>query len=585
MKASQIFIHTLREDPSDAQVVSHKLMLRAGLAFKQGSGLYTLMPLGLKVIRKIENIVREEMNKSKAIEFQVPILTTSELWEKSGRWQVMGRELFRVEDRHKTWNALGPTHEESFTDLISQLINSYKELPINVYQIHTKFRDEIRPRFGMIRAREFVMKDAYSFHVDEKSLDETYQEMRNCYRNIFRRVGLETIPVLADSGSMGGSASEEFMVASGIGEEVLLLSEDYSYSSNREKTPVYYPELADKKNKLTEKKNYSKLEKVHTPNINSIEDLALFFKCNKDELLKAVFYLADNIPILIFIRGDREINEVKLANLLKSNDLIKGSLSDAKKYNLITGFIGPEGLEDVDEDEGDKNKIKVLWDLSVKTRKSWTTGANEIDYHYKNFTLKDNKNYIDLALAIAGDLVPNSNEKLIEKRGIEVGHIFKLGYKYTNAFGTKVLDKDGKTITPIMGCYGIGINRTMATVIEQSNDEKGIIFPLSVAPFEIVLIGVTKDKTEYQKVEEIYNLLLVSGFDILWDDRELRPGVKFSDAELIGFPIRITLGKNYFNDGVVEVVLRKDLNNKITKNINNDLKNLVSFINEIRNNY
>ncbi len=597
MRATQIFINTLREDPADAQISSHRLMLRAGLVFKQASGLYSFLPLGLRVMRKIESIVREEMNKSGAVEFQVPILTNSELWQKSLRWQAMGKELFRVQDRHSNWHALGPTHEESFTELMTQLIKSYKELPLNMYQIHPKFRDEIRPRFGMIRAREFVMKDAYSFHVNDECLESTYQNMRQCYRRIFKRVGLETIAVQADSGAMGGLGSEEFMVCSEIGEDVLLLSEDYTYSSNREKTPVLYPELDVPSSKKETLKSSFKKKKVHTPNSKTIDEVAQFFKCNSDMILKAVFYIIEEGGVLVFIRGDREVNEVKLANHLSQLGLGAefhvASINEIESFGFIAGFIGPENLDKnkfeikktkennkskhLKNDEGlsinkERNKVRVLLDRSVLTRETWITGANEKDYHYQSYDFMsdsgDEIETVDLALARAGDLVPIGkhleDEKfelvyLKEVRGIEVGHIFKLGLKYTQAFGTKILDEHGKTFTPTMGCYGIGINRTLATIIEQNHDEKGIIWPLAVAPFEILLVSITKDEKEEGQVAEFYNVLLREGFDVLWDDRKLRPGVKFSDAELIGYPLRITLGKNFFSAGVIEIQIRKNL--------------------------
>ncbi len=552
MKASRFLIPTLREDPQDAQVASHRLMLRAGLVRKVGAGLYHLLPAGLRVIRKIENIVREEMNRSGALEFQLPVLIPSELWEKSGRWGTMGKEMFRVQDRHEVWNVLGPTHEESFTDLMQQILRSYRDLPVNVYQIHTKFRDEIRPRFGVIRSREFIMKDAYSFHADEESLDETYQEMRRTYRRIFQRAGLETVPVEADSGAMGGSGSEEFMVPSEIGEEILLLSE--KYRSNQEKTPVIYQESleAGAETKRPKPPALEDMKSIDTPKIKTIEELAGFLKVDSADLLKSVLYRTENGLVFIGIRGDRDINEVKLKNHLKCNELEPAADEDFKKIGSVPGSAGPFGLKDMEN-------LQLLFDLSALTRPTWITGGNTRDLHVKGFWLTDaqRKEAVDLALAVDGDPSPAGDGPLKAMHGIEVGHIFKLGKKYTDAFKMTVLDPDQKPITPIMGCYGVGINRTMATVIEQSHDDKGIVWPISVAPFEVCLVSITRTDEEKQAAQDVYDAFLKEGIDVLWDDRDLRPGVRFNDAELLGYPIRITLGKFFFQDGQAELQIRK----------------------------
>jgi len=555
------FIYTRREDPQDAIVASHKLMIRAGIIEKLGSGLYHILPLGFRVIKKIEQIVREEMNAIGSIEFQLPVLVPGELWKKSGRWSIMGKEMFRLKDRHQNDLVLGPTHEETFTELIKGFIKSYKDLPITVYQIHTKFRDEIRPRFGVIRSREFIMKDAYSFHMDWQSLDNTYQAMRKAYRKIFARVGLDTIPVEADTGAMGGSDSEEFMVPSQIGEEILLLNEDYSYKSNQEKTPVIYPEINDDLLNFNHKEiDFLKqnLKEIPTPNTSTIEELAQFLNKDKKDLLKTLLYKAilseeKEVLVMILIRGDRQINEAKLKNHLKAIEVTPASEEEFYKIGSVPGFAGPLNLK--------TNDLIILYDKSVATKKTWITGANKKDYHLENFHPilidEDWKNkLVDLALAKEGDPSPNGKGKLKEYRGIEVGHIFKLGDKYTKSMDFTVLDKNQKRFYPIMGCYGIGINRTMATIIEQNHDEKGIIWPISVAPFEVVLIDITRDNEEKEKVEKIYQNL-VKHFDILWDNRDLRPGVKFNDAELIGFPIRITIGKNYFEKNEIEIFIRK----------------------------
>lgn len=567
------FIYTRREDPQDAVVASHKLMIRAGLIEKLGSGLYNILPLGFRVIKKIEQIVREEMNAIGSLEFQLPVLVPAELWKKSGRWSVMGKEMFRLKDRHENDLVLGPTHEETFTELVKGFVKSYKELPLTVYQIHTKFRDEIRPRFGVIRSREFIMKDAYSFHLDWQSLDETYQAMRKAYRKIFARVGLETIPVEADTGSMGGSDSEEFMVPSQIGEEILLLNEDYSYKSNQEKTPVIYPDLIEEE--IQPPKEV--IREIYTPNAKTIEELASFLKKEPKDLLKTLLYkvvLQDESEklVMILIRGDRQINEAKLKNYFKAIEVFPAKEEDFYRIGSVPGFAGPLNL---------KEEITILYDLSSATRKTWITGANKKDYHIENFHPviidKDWRNkLVDVALAKEGDPSPNGKGTLKESRGIEVGHIFKLGDKYTKSMEFTILDKNQNRIFPIMGCYGIGINRTMATIIEQNHDEKGIIWPISVAPFEIVLVDITKNEEEKVKVEKIYQKL-VGKFDLLWDNRDLRPGVKFNDAELIGFPIRITIGKNYFENQEIEIYVRKTDKKIFVKE-----EDLISTIQKIR---
>ncbi|MBI3395936.1 MAG: proline--tRNA ligase, partial [Spirochaetia bacterium] len=490
MRASSFLIATLRDDPAEAQVASHRLMLRAGLVRKQGAGLYHVMPMGLRVLRKIEAAVREEMNAAGAVEFQLPILTPSELWEKSGRWSVMGKEMFRLKDRHDVWNALGPTHEESFTDLVKDLVKSYRDLPINVYQIHTKFRDEIRPRFGVIRSREFSMKDAYSFDLNEAGLDKTYEKMRAAYRQIFARVGLKTIPVEADTGAMGGTGSEEFMIASEIGEETLLISEGGQYKSNQEKTPVVYGggvpagkspaanvsgakgNAAAKKGAAQtsgEKKSDAKsakksdaksasLTKVSTPNCPGIEDVAKFLKVEPTAILKTLVYKADDGFAAAMLRGDRQINEVKLKNKTGAVELRAATPEEIESLGTVAGYIGPQGIPET---------VAMFWDMSLSTGQEWVVGANDRDHHCTGYMLPDGLELVDLALAVAGDPSPAGDGKLTAVKGIEVGHIFKLGDKYTKAFDVKVLDEGGRPVTPLMGCYGIGVTRTIAAIIEQ----------------------------------------------------------------------------------------------------------------------
>ena len=485
MKLSRYILPTMKEDPSDAVVTSHKLMMRAGLIRKESAGMYIYLPLGFRVLKKIVNIVREEMDRAGALEFLMPELTNAELWKESGRWDAMGPEMIRIKDRNELEYALAPTHEEAFTSAVRSLIASYRDLPLNVYQINTKFRDEIRPRFGVMRSKEFIMKDAYSFDIDEAGLEESYQTMRKTYRRIFERCGLETIPVQADTGSMGGSNSEEFMVASEVGEEALLICKSCDYKANQERAE-YNRVPAENKDSA------GNIETVDTPNVKTIEDLVKFFNCPADKFLKSIIYVADGKPVMAVVPGNREVNELKLKNYLGA---IEFELAPNNIVEEVTsapvGFAGP--VNDF--------KIKTVFDISVKDIINGITGANKADKHYKNvnagkdFTIKDEA---DITVAIEGDLCPGCGKPMIVKRGIEVGHIFKLGYKYTKSMNVTVLNENSKEIHPIMGCYGIGVNRTIATVIEQNNDEKGIVWPLSVAPFHVHLVGLSKTDEEMQ---------------------------------------------------------------------------------------
>ncbi len=552
MKASSYLIPTTKDDPQDAVVASHKLMLRAGLVRKSSSGLYSYLPLGLRILKKIEAIVREEMDLAGALEFQLPILTPSEIWKESGRWDKMGKEMFRIKDRHDVENCLGPTHEESFCVLVKPMVRSYKDLPINVYQIHTKFRDEIRPRFGVIRSREFTMKDAYSFHLDEGSLDETYQKMRLTYRRIFGRLGLSTIPVQADSGNMGGSASEEFMVVSPIGEETLTICESCGFAGNIEKTPVISAKINSFSMDLAE-------EVVETPNKKSISEVAEFLSIKEFETLKAIALAYDGKYVLVFLSGDRELNENKLKNFLGANELRPMGQTELSKFELVAGFIGP-GLKEHPD-------LLILVDSLVDWESGYVAGANTFDKHkkgvkLKNYFKKDVIQALDLSQAREGDLCPNCNSGLKAQKGIEVGHIFKLGQKYSKAFEISVLNDKGKSTLTTMGCYGIGVNRCMATVIEQCNDEKGIFWPISIAPFEICLVSIAKTPEDNAKIGDVYNGLKKANYDIIWDDRDLGPGFKFKDSELIGFPIRITMGKGFLEKNEITILNRKTMEEK-----------------------
>lgn len=568
MKLSKFLLYTLREDPKDAEVISHKLMIRAGLIYKEESGLYGYLPLGFRVYSKVVNIVREEMNKAGAIEALPTILTPAGIWEESGRLNVMGKEMIRIKDRRDGLLVLGPTHEEAFTDIVRRTINSYKQLPITLYQIAKKFRDEIRPRFGVMRCREFTMKDAYSFDIDEEGLNESYLKMRQAYINIFRRVGLKALPVEADVGSMGGTRSEEFMVFSSIGEAVILHCPKCNYYANIERAESL---LEDNVENEPEKS----LEEVDTPNVYTIEDLTRFFNTSPKKFIKTLIYLADGVPIAVLIRGDLDVNEVKLKNYLNCVEL---ELADPETIEKVTGaplgFAGPIGIN-----------IRVIADNSIKAIKNGITGANKKDKHLVNVNLGRDFNvgeFAELRNAKAGDKCKNCGGILEETRGIEVGHIFKLGYKYTESMNVKVLDKDGKRIYPIMGCYGIGIDRTIAAIIETSNDENGIIWPITVAPFEAIIIPISmKDQKLIEISEKLYKELISSGVDIAFDDREETAGVKFNDADLIGIPFKVIVGKKAINEGKIELK-RRDSGQTYEVSITNSIEYIK---NTIKNEY
>ena len=544
MKLSRYILPTLKEVPSDAVVSSHRLMIRAGLIRKESAGMYVYLPLGLRVLRKITEIIRTEMDRAGAHEFLMPEMTSADLWKESGRWDTMGPEMIRITDRNGQEYTLAPTHEEAFTSVIKSIVSSYRDLPLTAYQINTKFRDEIRPRFGVIRSKEFIMKDAYSFDMNEKGLEESYQEMRKAYRRIFDKCGLDTIPVEADTGNMGGSNSEEFMVASEVGEESLLICTKCEYRANREKAEY-------KRNSPADNSRLEELKKADTPNIKTIEDLTAFFKCPADKFLKSIIYSADSKLVMAVVLGSREINEIKLKNFLKCSELLLAA--DVEVESLTgapVGFAGPVT---------DK-KIRIIFDTAVKDIKNAITGANEIDRHFtgvnpgRDFKITEEA---DITSAEAGDNCPACSSELYVKKGIEVGHIFKLGYKYTKAMNVTVLDESGKSITPIMGCYGIGVNRTMAAVIEQNNDERGIIWPQSISPFDVHLVGLYKTDDEKKEIDKIYEILITSGLDVLYDDRKASPGFKFADADLIGIPVRIIIGKGFFEKGEIELKKRK----------------------------
>ena len=546
MRLSKLFMPTLKEAPSDAIIASNKLMLRAALARKISNGLYSYLPLGVRVLNKISNIIREEMDAIGSNECIMPILVSKELLTPSGRWERFKKELFRLKDRNDVDMAMGPTHEEAFTITAQNEIQSYKDFPLALYQIHTKFRDEIRPRFGVIRSKEFTMKDAYSFHITKECLDKTYNDMSGAYTRIFKRMGLDTVSVKADSGAMGGEGSEEFMVLSEVGEETIIFCSKCNYRANVEKANVKEDEVA---------KSYTDkaLEEVHTPDIKTINDLEKFFNTTSDNFIKSIIYKTEEGEvILVAIRGDLEINETKLSNALGGLDL---ELADEETVKEVTGarvgFASPIGL---------KKKIRIFADNSIKSVADAIVGGNKDDTHIKNVNITRDFNidvWGDFRVAKEGDKCPQCGEKLYQKKGLELGHIFKLGDKYTEAFNFKVLDENNKEITPIMGCYGIGVNRALASVIEQNYDDKGIIFPISVAPYEAIVVAIDKEGEEsFQKAEEIYNGLNALGVETMFDDRKERLGVKLNDCDLIGIPMRIMVGKKSLQRGVVEFKLR-----------------------------
>jgi prolyl-tRNA synthetase len=559
MRYSRYLIPTLKETPAEAEVISHKLMLRAGLIRKLSAGIYSYLPLGLRVIRKIENIVREEMNRAGALEVLLPGVQPAELWEESGRWQVYGKELLRLKDRHGRDFCLGPTHEEVITDLVRNEVRSYRDLPLNLYQIQAKFRDEIRPRFGLMRGREFSMKDAYSFDVDDASLDESYKKMYEAYTRIFERCGLKFCAVEADTGAIGGSSSHEFMVLANSGEDLVVSCSECSYGANIEKAESYRDEAS-----AGEAKKLSRKE-VNTPDVTSVKDVTEFLKGEKpgiteSDLVKTLIIKANDKAYAILLRGDDELNEVKLLNYLNSAsddtsaDHIE-ALEMASEEDILNltggpqGFSGPVGL-----------KMDIIADVSVKSMSNFVTGANKKDTHFLNINLDDFtvKDFVELRTAKEGDTcIKCKRGKLVESRGIEVGHVFKLGKKYSTALNATFLDSNGKAQIITMGCYGIGIGRTAAAAIEQNHDESGIIFPLPIAPFDVLVLAVnTNDEAVMQKSEEIYNELKALGLDVLYDDRNERAGIKFKDADLIGVPIRVVVGKKKLADGLIEVSRR-----------------------------
>jgi prolyl-tRNA synthetase len=543
MRLSNLFSKTQREIPADAETVSHQLLIRAGMIQQLTAGVYSYLPLAWRALRKIENIIRDEMNKAGGQEINMPVLQPIELWQKTGRDLSFGQSLFCLKDRRNRPLILGPTHEEVVTELASRYIRSYRDLPQLLYQIQIKFRDEPRPRGGLIRVREFTMKDLYSFDTDEINLEKSYQKMLKAYQNVYHRCGLTTMMIEADSGAIGGKASHEFMVITDTGEDEVIYCEKCGYAANVEKA-VSAPQYTSRRSKLLV------LEEVATPGKQSIEELTDFLKIQPKQTLKAVFYIADNDFVFVVIRGDMEVNEVKLKNTLKATELRLATEDEVSNAGIIAGSASPIGLEG----------LRVIVDQSVNYDTNYIAGANKEGYHLKNVNYP--RDFVadtvsDIALARAGSLCTHCNSQLKETRGIEVGHIFKLGTFPAEALDVTFTDMQGEGHPIVMGCYGIGLGRLLAAAIEQNHDDKGIMWPLPIAPFQIYLCPLYYDKHEIKEVtDDLYEKLENSGFEVLLDDRDDSPGIKFNDADLLGLPIRLTLSPRTLKTNSIELKWR-----------------------------
>lgn len=569
MLYSRYFIPTIKETPSDAEVVSHQLMLRAGMIRKLASGIYNYLPLGLRSIRKFENIVREEMNKADAIEMLMPSVQPAELWEESGRWAFYGKELLRFKDRKDAEFCMGPTHEEVITDMVRREIKSYRQMPLNFYQIQTKFRDEIRPRFGLMRGREFIMKDAYSFDVDGDAADLSYDKMFNAYMRIFERCGLNFRAVEADTGSIGGSSSHEFMVLADSGEDAIVSCDACLYAANIEKaeSPLF-TEIYDT--------TIKPLNKVSTPDTKTISDVAAFLKVDVKDTIKTLVYASEKGElVLALLRGDHELNELKLKNHLRWDEIVMATDEQIMECTSApAGFLGPIGV---------KKDVPVIADRVIKNMVNSVIGANEKDTHFINANRGRDfevSGFVDIRTVEAGDSCPRCEHGKLEMwRGIEVGHVFKLGTKYSKALNATYLDANGKEQIIFMGCYGIGIGRTVAAAIEQNHDENGIIFPIPIAPFHCSVIAVnTKDSGVMAAAEEIYLNLEKQGVEVLFDDRDERPGIKFKDNDLIGIPLRIVVGSKGLAEGKVELKIRAtgEILSIALEEVSNSVKSIIA---------
>ncbi len=548
MKMSKLFVQTLREFPNDAEAISHKLLVRAGYIKKLTSGIYSYLPLMQRVLTKINKIVREEMNAAGAQELLMPFVQPAELWLKSGRWEVYGKELARLNDRHGNQMCLAPTHEEVVTSVASGILSSYKQLPVNLYHIQTKFRDEIRPRFGLLRGREFIMKDAYSFHSSQESLEEEYENMARAYTRIFKRCGLETKMVQSDSGAIGGNVSHEFMVLTSTqsGEDDVFYCENCDYAANSNHA------VSKLQKEFTDgaEFGYSEEKILDTPNVKTIDELAKFLKIEPNCILKAVLYIADSKPVLVMIRGDKEVEETKLLNTVNALEIRSATNEEALEYlGCEVGYLSYLNV--------DRNKVKVIFDNSAKGMKNFVLGANKPHKHIVGYNYKEENDFCDVSLVKEGEYCPCCGSPLKITRGIEVGNIFQLGTKYSKPMGATYTDEKGEDKPFIMGCYGIGITRTAAAAIEKYHDDFGIVWPKEIAPYHVDIVPVNADDSEQMDVAlKLYDTLNSLGVETVLDDRADRAGVKFKDSELIGFPYRITVGKT-IKEGLVEFKHRK----------------------------
>jgi len=544
MEYSKLLLPTLRESPAEAEIISHKLMLRAGLIRKLTAGIYSYLPAGLRVLRKVENIIREEMNRAGAQEVLLPAVQPAEIWQKSGRWDYYGKELLRMADRHGRESCLGPTHEEVITDLVSREVQSYRHLPLNLYQIQTKFRDEIRPRFGVMRAREFIMKDAYSFDADEAGAEQSYKAMFDAYHNIFKRCGLDFVAVEADTGTIGGSFSHEFMVLADSGEDAVAACQSCKYGANIEKAATAATPAS------TEAAEPQPMKEVLTPGKKTIEEVSDFLDISEKEAVKTLIFETDKGLVAICVRGDHDANPAKVKNLLGANNAELASEEAVRRATgAPVGFAGPVGL-----------KIPVYIDHALSEKSQFAAGANKADAHFVNVCVGrdfEPAGRADLRFIGEGDPCPKCGSPVTIRRGIEVGHVFKLGTKYSTSMGATFLDSEGAERPIIMGCYGIGVGRTAAAAIEQNNDENGIIWPVPIAPWHVVLVALNVRNEEFlNAASDLASAMEKAGLEVLVDDRDERPGVKFKDADLLGIPLRITLGPRGLKEGVAEVRIR-----------------------------
>lgn len=549
MRLSKYYIPTLKEDPADAEVVSHKLLMRAGMIRKLTSGIYNYLPLGLRSINKVAQIVRQEMDRAGAMEMAMPMVQPADLWVETGRWDYYGKELCRLKDRHGRDYCLGPTHEEVITDLVRGEINSYKQLPVNLYQIQNKFRDEIRPRFGLMRGREFIMKDAYSFDKDEEGAEKSYWEMFEAYKAAFSRIGLRFKPVQADSGAIGGDFSHEFMVLADTGEDTIASCKSCEFGANLEKAKIATPEGTCHCDA-----ECPEIEEVGTPDARTVDEVCAYLKIEPNKLVKTLILKVDGKePVLALVRGDRELNDVKLRNLVGGNEI---EMADDDLVKDLTGapvgFAGPVKLS--------KN-IRTFADQELCTDTDWVVGANKVDKHLRHVSLGrdcDIDKFADLRVIEETDACPECGKAIEFTKGIEVGHVFKLGTKYSEKMDASFLDENGKAKHMVMGCYGIGISRIVASAIEQNHDDNGCCFPPAIAPFEVALISLGgKDEAVADKAEELYEELMKLGVDACYDDRKERPGVKFAEADLIGYPMQLVLGGKGLKNGIIEAKDRK----------------------------